>query len=162
MSRVSYASAVGSLMYAMICTRPDIAQAVGLVSRFMANPGREHWNTVKRILRYVKWTSDTALCFEGSEFIVKEYVDSDFASDLDKRKSTTSYVFTLAAGAVSRVSKLQTVVALSTTEAEYMATIEACKKAIWIKRLMEELGYTQQKLPVYLSLIHIWRCRRRG
>ena len=71
MSRVPYASAVGSLMYAMICTRPDIAQAVGVVSRFMANPGREHWNTVKRILRYVKGTSDVALCFEGSDFIVK-------------------------------------------------------------------------------------------
>ena len=96
MARVPYASAVGSLMYAMICTRPDIAQAVGLVSRFMANPGREHWNAVKRILRYIKGTSDVALCFGGSEFVVRGYVDSDFAGDLDRRKSISGYVFTLA------------------------------------------------------------------
>jgi len=160
MSRVPYASALGSLMYAMICTRPDIAQAVGVVSRFMADPGREHWNAVKRILRYIKGTSDVDLCYGGSEFIVKGYVDSDFAGDLDKKKSTTGYVFTLAGGAVSWLSKLQTVVALSTTEAEYMAATQACKEAIWIRRLMEELGHKQQKIVVYCdsqSALHIAR-----
>ncbi|KAH9770304.1 hypothetical protein KPL71_012330 [Citrus sinensis] len=125
MSRVPYASAVGSLMFAMICTRPDIAQAVGAVSRYMANPGGDHWIVVKRILRYIRGTSDVALCYGGSEFTVKGYVDSDFAGDLDKRKSTTGYVFTLAGAAVSWVLKLQTVVALSTTEAEYMAATQA-------------------------------------
>lgn len=84
-SRVPYASAVGSLMYAMICTRPDIAQAMGAVSRFMADPGKEHWNVVKRILRYIKGTSDVALCFGGLEFGVRGYVDSDYAGDLDKK-----------------------------------------------------------------------------
>ena len=74
---------------------------MGVVSKFMANPGREHWNIVKKILRYVKGTSDVALCFGGSEFIVKGYVDSDFVGDLDKRKSTIGYVFTLAGVAVS-------------------------------------------------------------
>ena len=160
MSRVPYASAVGSLMYAMICTRPDIAQAVGMVSRFMADPGREHWNAVKRILRYIKGTSDVALCFGGSEFVVRGYVDSDFAGDLDKRKSTTGYVFTLAGGAVSWLSKLQSVVALSTTEAEYMAATQACKESIWIQRLLEELGHKQQKITVYCdsqSALHIAR-----
>ena len=117
MSRVLYASAVGSLMYAMICTRPDIAQAVGVVSRFMAIPSREHWNIVKMLLRYVKGTSDEALCLEGSEFIVKGYVDSDFAGDLDKRKSTTGYMFTLTSVVVSWVSELQIVLTLSTPEA---------------------------------------------
>ncbi|KAH9754149.1 Integrase catalytic domain-containing protein [Citrus sinensis] len=117
MSRVPYASAVGSLIFAMICTRPDIAQAVGAVSRYMVNPGGEHWIAVKMILRYIRGTSDVALCYGGSEFTVRDYVDSDFTGDLDKRKSTTGYVFTLAGAAVSWVSKLQTVVALSTTEA---------------------------------------------
>ena len=147
-------------MYAMICTRPDIAQAVAVVSRFMADPGKEHWNVVKRILRYIKGTSNVALCFGGSEFIVNGYVDSDFAGDLDKRKSTTGYVFTLAGGAVSWLSKLQTVVALSTTEAEYMAATQACKEAIWIQRLIEELGHKQQKISVYCdsqSALHIAR-----
>ena len=160
MSRVPYASAVGSLMFAMICTRPDIAQAVGAVSRYMANPGGKHWIAVKRILRYIRGTSDVALCYGRSEFTVRGYVDSDFAGDLDKRKSTTGYVFTLAGAAVSWVSKLQTVVALSTTEAEYMAATQACKEAIWIQRLLEELGYKQQKIPVFCdsqSALHIAR-----
>jgi len=65
MSRVPYASAVGRLMYAMIYTRPDIAQAMGVVNRFMTNPGQEHWNIVKRILRHVKGTLDAALCYGG-------------------------------------------------------------------------------------------------
>ncbi|KAH9668961.1 Integrase catalytic domain-containing protein [Citrus sinensis] len=149
MSRVPYASVVGSLMFAMICTRPDIAQAVGA-----------HWIIVKRILRYIRGTSDVALCYGGSEFTVRGYVDSDFAGDLDKRKSTTGYVFTLAGAAVSWVSKLQTVVALSTTEAEYMAATQACKEAIWIQRLLEELGHKQQKIPMFCdsqSALHIAR-----
>jgi transposase InsO family protein len=160
MSRVPYASAVGSLMFAMICTRPDIAQAVGAASRYMANPGREHWNTIKRILRYIKGTSDVALCYGGSEFTVRGYVDSDFAGDLEKRKSTTGYVFIIAGGAVSWVSKLQTVVALSTTEAEYMAATQACKEAIWMKKLMEELGHKQENILLYCdsqSALHIAR-----
>ncbi|KAL4337997.1 hypothetical protein AHAS_Ahas12G0166100 [Arachis hypogaea] len=160
MSRVPYASAVGSLMYAMICTRPDIAQAVAVVSRFMADSGKEHWNVVKRILKYIKGTLNVALYFGGSEFIVNGYVDSDFAGDLDKRKFTTGYVFTLARGAVNWLSKLQIVVALSTTEAEYMAATQACKEAIWIQRLIEELGHKQQKISVYCdsqSALHIAR-----
>ncbi|KAH9659545.1 hypothetical protein KPL70_023885 [Citrus sinensis] len=160
MSRVPYASAVGSLMFAMICTRPDIAQAVGAISRYMMNPGGEHWITVKRILRYIRGTSDVALCYGGSEFTVRGYVDSDFAGDLDKRKSTTSYVFTLAGAAVSWVSKLQTVVALSTIEAEYMAATQTCKEAIWIQRLLEELRHKQQKIYVFCdsqSALHITR-----
>lgn len=160
MSRVPYASAVGSLMFAMICTRPDIAQAVGAASRYMSNPGREHWNTIKRILRYIKGTSDAALCYGGSEFTIRGYVDSDFAGDLEKRKSTTGYVFIIAGGAVSWVSKLQTVVALSTTEAEYMAATQAFKEAIWLKKLMEELGHKQEKILLYCdsqSALHIAR-----
>ncbi|KAE8674537.1 hypothetical protein F3Y22_tig00111745pilonHSYRG00059 [Hibiscus syriacus] len=115
MSRVPYASVVGSLMFAMICTRPDIAQVVGVVSRYMTNPG-------KRALEYY----------------------SDYAEDLDKSKSTTGYVFKIAGGAVSWVSKLQSVVATSTTEAEYVAATQASKEAIWLKMLLEELGHNQE------------------
>ena len=71
MSRVPYASAVRSLMFAMICTRPDIVQAVGAISRYMVNPGGEHWIAVKRILRYIRGTSDVALHYGGSEFAVR-------------------------------------------------------------------------------------------
>ena len=97
----------------------------------MTNPGGEHRITVKRILRYIRGTSNVALCYRGSEFIVKGYVDSDFTGDLDKRKSTTGYVFTLAGAAISWVSKLQTVVILSTTEAEYIVATQACKEAVY-------------------------------
>ena len=89
-------SAVGSLMFVMICTRSDIAQVVGAVSRYMVIPSGEHWIDVKRILRYIRGTLDVALCYGGSEFIVRGYVDSDFAEDLNKMKSTTDYMFTLA------------------------------------------------------------------
>ena len=160
MSRVPYASAVGSLMFAMICTRPDIAQAVGVVSRYMANPGKEHWNTVKRILRYIKGTSDVALCYGGSDFVVRGYVDSDYAGDLDESKSTTGYVFTLASGAVSWVSKLQSIVATSTTEAEYVAATQASKEAMWLKMVMEELGHKQEKISLFCdsqSAVHLAR-----
>ncbi|KAE8660160.1 acyl-CoA dehydrogenase family member 10-like [Hibiscus syriacus] len=98
MSQVSYASVVGSLMFAMICTRPDIAQAVGVVSRYMANPGKEHWNTVKRILRYIKGTLNNLLCYGRSNLLINGYVDSDYAGDLDKSKSTTGYVFKVTGG----------------------------------------------------------------
>ncbi|KAE8725329.1 hypothetical protein F3Y22_tig00008957pilonHSYRG00078 [Hibiscus syriacus] len=160
MSRVPYASAVGSLMFAMICTRPDIAQAVGVVSRYMTNPGKEHWNTVKRILRYIKGTSNVALCYGGSNLLINGYVDSDYAGDLDKSKSTTGYVFKVAGGAVSWVSKLQSVVATSTTEAEYVAATQASKEAIWLKMLLEELGHNQEYVSVFCdsqSALHLAR-----
>ncbi|KAH9687766.1 hypothetical protein KPL70_014887 [Citrus sinensis] len=141
-------------------------QDLGAVRRYMANPGGEHWIAVKRILRYIRGTSDVALCYGGSEFTARGYVDSDFARDLDKRKSlgkrksTTGYVFTFAGAAVSWVSKLQTVMVLSTTEVEYMAATQACKEVIWIQRLLEELGHKQEKISVFCdsqSALHIAR-----
>ena len=122
LSWTPYASTVGNLMFAMICIRLDIAQVVGAVTRFMKNLEREHWNIVKRILRYIKGVSNVALCFGGSEFIIKSYVDLDFAGNLNKRKCTMGYVFTLIGGAVSWVSKFQNIVVLSMIEVEYMAT----------------------------------------
>ena len=75
MSQVPYASAMRSLIYAMICTRPDIAQVLGAVGQYMVNPGGEHWKTIKRIFRYIRGTSDVALHYEGSEFTIRGYVD---------------------------------------------------------------------------------------
>ena len=106
MSHVPYANAVGNLMYAMVSTRPDISHAVGVVSRFMANPGKEHWQAVKWVLRYLRGTRDHCIVFDGSEGSVCGYVDADYAGDLDKRRSTTGYVFTLGGGAISWMSKI--------------------------------------------------------
>ena len=142
MLKVPYASAVGSIMYAMVCTRPDIAQAVSVVSRYMANPGKEHWMAVKWILRYLKGTSHYGLLFRrvgtGDE-MVKGYVDSDYAGDLDNRRSLSGYIFTVFGCSVCWKSVLQHVVALSTTEAEYIALGEAIKEAIWLKGICAEL-----------------------
>ncbi|XP_070001847.1 secreted RxLR effector protein 161-like [Nicotiana sylvestris] len=90
MSKVPYANVVGSLMYAMVCTRPDISQAVGVISRYMHNPGKGHWQAMKWILRYIHNTVDVGLVFEQEDNqSVIGYCDSDFAGDLDKRRSTT-------------------------------------------------------------------------
>ena len=98
MNKVPYASAVGSLMYAMICTRPNISHAVGVVSRYMSNPGKQHWEAVKWILRYIRGTTGKGLLYGGadeSESVATGYVDSDYAGSLDTRKSQTGYVFTV-------------------------------------------------------------------
>ena len=121
MTRVPYANAVGSLMYAMMCTRPDICYVVGLVSRFQSNLGLAHWKTVKRILRYLKGTTDYVLCYQGSDLHMIGYNDADWGSDLDECKSTSGYAFLLNNGAIIWSSKKQPCIALSTMEVEYVA-----------------------------------------
>ena len=124
MSKVPYVLVIGSLMYAMVCTRLDIAYVVGVVSRFMSRPGKQHWEVVKWILRYLRSSSDTCLCFIGASLKLQGYVDANFASDIDSRKSTTGFVFTLGGTAISWVSNLQKIVTLSTTEVEYVAQLK--------------------------------------
>ncbi|WKA05324.1 hypothetical protein VitviT2T_023298 [Vitis vinifera] len=139
MRRVPYASAVGSLMYAMLCTRPDICFAVGVVSRYQSNPGLDHWVAVKHILKYLRRTRNYMLVYSGRELIPIEYTDSDFQSDRDSRKSTSGAVFTLGGGAIKWRSVKQTCVADSTMEAEYVAACETAKKAVWLCEFLKEL-----------------------
>jgi hypothetical protein len=122
MSKVPYSSTIGSLMYAMVCTRPDFAHAVGVVSRYMNNLGKEHWEAVKWILRYLRGIATHALCFEGSYIVLHGYVDSDMAGDKDSRRSTTWYVLTVGGTTVSWISKLQKVVTILTIEAKYVVS----------------------------------------
>eukprot|EP00253_Pinus_taeda_P024560 PITA_24560 len=148
----------GNLMYVMVSTRPDISHAVGVVIRFMEYPSEEHWKAVKWVLRYLRGTSDHCIIFNGSEGSVCGYVDADYVGHLDKRKSTTGYVFTIVGGGISWTSKLQEIVALSTTEAEYIAAEDASKEAIWLKGLLDEIGRTQEKVNVLCdsqSAIHL-------
>ncbi|CAM8924307.1 unnamed protein product [Rhodiola kirilowii] len=150
MSRVPYSSAVGSLMYAMVCTRPDIAHAVSVVSRFMGQPEKEHWQAVKRIFRYLRGTSDVGLIYgSDSQCLVTGYTDSDYAGDVDSRRSMTGYVFTLGGSIVSWKATLQPTITLSTTEAEYMALTEAAKEGIWLKGLVSDLGLHHDQAIVY-------------
>ena len=140
MRKVPYVSTIGSLMYAMVCTRPDIANAVGVVSRFMSRPGKQYWEVVKWILRYQKGSSDTCLCFTGASLKLQGYVDADFVGDIDSRKSTTEFVFILGGTAISQASNLQKIVTLLITEAEYVAATEAGKEMIWLHGFLDELG----------------------
>ncbi|KAL5838301.1 hypothetical protein ACOSQ3_015470 [Xanthoceras sorbifolium] len=158
MDKIPYASAVGSLMYAMVCTRPDIGHAVGAISRFMSDPGKTHWEAVKWILRYLRGTINKCLHFGKRELKVQGYVDADFAGEVDHRRSTTGYVFTIGTTAVSWMSQIQKIVALSTTEAEYVAVTEASKEMIWLQGLLIELGFSQGKNVLYSdsqSAIHL-------
>jgi hypothetical protein len=101
MFKVSYSSIVGSLMHAMVCTRPDIAHAMGVVSRYMNKPCKELWEAIKWILRYLKGTATHALCFGGSDNVLQEYVDSNMESDKDSKRSTTVYAFTVGGKTIS-------------------------------------------------------------
>ena len=164
MSRVPYASAVGSLMYAMVCTRPDLAFAVSSVSRFMSNPGKQHWEAAKWIFRYLRGTAKLGLEFRKREReesrMLQGYVDADFGGDLDKRRSTTGYVFTLAEYVISWKAELQDTVALSTTEAEYMAAVEASKEALWLKGLVGTFGIIQDSVRVHCDARVLFILRR--
>ena len=130
MSRIPYASAVGSLMYAMVATRPDLAHSVGVVSRYMSNPSKQHWDAVRNILRYLRGTSELSLCYGEQDMSVRGYADSDYAGSVDSRKSTGGYLFCFNGAPLTWQSKRQSVVTTSTTEAEYVAACEGNKEAI--------------------------------
>ena len=118
MSNVPYASTVGSLMYDMLCTRPDICFAFGLASHYQSNLGLAHWQAVKRIFQYLRGTSDMVLCYQSVDLKLKGYIDADWGGDLDKYRSTSGYVFTLGRGPISWCSKKQDCIVFSTMEAE--------------------------------------------
>ena len=140
MKDVPYALVVGSLMYAMVCTCPDIAYAVGITSRFLANPGKEHWVAVKWIIRYLRGSSKVSLCFGEGAVELSRYTDANMARDIDTRKSTSSFGALFVGGAVSWKSKLQKCITLSTTEAEYVAATKLFKEMLWMKKFLYELG----------------------
>ena len=143
MSKVPYASAIGSLM-AIVCIRPDIVHAVRVVSKFRSRPEKQHWEAVKWILRYLKDSSDTCLYFTSASWKLQGYVDADFAGDIDSRKSTTGFVFTLGGTAISWASNLQKIVNFSNTEAEYVVATEAGNEMIWLHGFLDELGKKQE------------------
>jgi len=141
---VEYQSLVGSIMYAMLGTRPDLAYTVSTLSKFNSCPAVMHHAAAKRALRYLQGTKDYGLLYcggqDGSTFPEPIcYTDSDWAGDTENRKSTGGYVFLIGGTAVSWKTKKQTTISLSSTEAEYIALSEATKEAMWMKRLLREI-----------------------
>ncbi|KAJ9548657.1 hypothetical protein OSB04_021200 [Centaurea solstitialis] len=141
MKSVPYASAIGSIMYAMLCTRPDVAYSVSVTSRYQQNPGEPHWVAVKNILKYLRRTKEMFLVFGGSEdeISVTGYSDASFQTDRDDFRSQSGYVFTLNGGAISWKSSKQDTIADSTTEAEYIAACDAAKEAVWLRNFLSDL-----------------------
>jgi hypothetical protein len=134
MKSILYAPVVGSLMYAMVMTRPDIAHVVGVVNRFMHNPSRPHWNVVKHIFTYLVNTQDYGIKFGPNEpLLLIGYTDLDYVGCLDTRKSTFEYFFRFGYGAISWRSKLQHYTGTSTTKAEYVAMSDAVKEVLWLR-----------------------------
>jgi len=126
MNNVPYASAVESLMYAQVCTRPDLAFATGVFSRYQSNPGWAHWVGVKKALRYCQGTKDYMLTYKRTDNLeVVCYTDADLAGDEDDRKSTSRYIFTLVGGAISWRSGKQGVTVASTMQTEFVAYYDA-------------------------------------
>lgn len=141
MSNIPYASAIGSIMYAMICTRPDVSYALSVTSRYQADPGEGHWTAVKNILKYLRRTKDVFLVYGGDEeLVVNGYTDASFQTDKDDYRSQSGFVFILNGGAVSWKSSKQETVADSTTEAEYIAASEAAKEGVWTRNFIADLG----------------------
>ena len=141
MSKILYASAIGSIMYAMLCTRPDVSYALSITSRYQSDPGESHWTAVKNILKYLRRSKDMFLVYGGLEddLVVNGYTDASFQSDKDDFRSQLGYVFCLNGGAVSWKSSKQSTVVDSTTEAEYIAASDAAKEAVWIKKFITDL-----------------------
>jgi hypothetical protein len=140
MKSVLYASAVRRLMYAQVCTRPNLAFVTGMLGRYQKNPGVSHWNGIKKALRYIQGTNDFMLMYERSDSLeIVGYSNSDFAGCLDTDRSTSGYVFKLTGGAISWSSYKQTVMTSSMMYAEFVAYYEAMGQAIWLKKFVPGL-----------------------
>lgn len=145
-----YRSLVGSLLY-LTATRPDIMFATSLLSRFMHNPSQTHFGAAKRVLRYIQGTLDYGISYEKNvDAKLIGFCDSDWAGSVDDMKSTSGYTFSLGSGVFSWASKKQQTVAQSSAEAEYVSASLATSQAIWLSRILEDVGEKQEEAtPIF-------------
>ena len=142
-----YASILGSLMYVMNCTRPDIACAVSKLSRFTVSPNENHWKAMKRLLGYLKHTQDYALHYTEYPAVLEGYSDANWITGTKDTKSTSGYVFTLGGAAVSWKSSKQTCIARSTMESEFIALDKAGEEAEWLRNFLEDIPNWPKPMP---------------
>ncbi|KAK9679824.1 Reverse transcriptase (RNA-dependent DNA polymerase) [Popillia japonica] len=152
---------IGCLMYVMVATRPDLSASVSL------SPTEPLWKCLKQILRYIKGTQNLELFFDKrDEYVIVGYADSDWAGDESDRKSTTGFLYKVCGSSVHWSTKKQNTVAVSSTEAKYIALAEAAREGIWLRRLLEDFGYLNPKLVIYednqlcISLTTKWEHKR--
>nr|GEY93502.1 zinc finger, CCHC-type [Tanacetum cinerariifolium] len=138
-SQLDYSRVIGCLMYAMTCTRPDIAFVMGKLSRYTNNPSTQHWQAIQRVLKYLKKTMDYSLTYTGYPSVLKGYTDASWISNTKDNSSTSGWVFLLGGGAISWASKKQTCITGLTIESEFLALAAAGKEAEWLKNLLLEI-----------------------
>ncbi|KAL3701666.1 hypothetical protein R1sor_019688 [Riccia sorocarpa] len=153
MQGVPYQEAIGSLMWAMMGTRFDIEYSMSMLAKYNSNPSHEHWLAVKRLIRYVNCTAKYVVRFGpvNSQHTLVWYCDSDYAADVDTRRSRSGYVFMLNGGPIAWSSQRQPSVATSTTEAEYIASCTAAKELVWLQRLLAGIDF-EQTSPTVLNI----------
>ena len=142
MKGVPYSEAIGSVLWPVVVSRPDAAYAIGVLAQFIQNPGLAHWEALKRVITYLGSTKDLWLTFGGrSKTLVEGFCDADWASN-KHRHSISGYSFHFGCGTVSWSSKKQYIIALSSTEAEYIAQTHAAKEALWLRSFLDEVRGT--------------------
>ena len=147
MGQLEYSRVIGSLMYVMTCTRPDIANAVGRLSRFTSNPNQEHWKALIKLLRYLRYTVDYGLHCTKYPAVLEGYSDANWISDSSSTKSTSGYIFVLGGAAVSWKSSKQTCIARSTMESEFIALDLATEEADWLRDFLEDVPMWPKPVP---------------
>ncbi|XP_055297021.1 uncharacterized protein LOC129565810 [Sitodiplosis mosellana] len=149
--QVPYQEVIGSLLYLANATRPDLSFSTSDMSRFNVKHAEAHWTGVKRILRYIKGTADYKLRFHrsGENQMLHAFCDADWGSETDGRKSRTGYVLMMSGAAISWSSKMQPIVALSSTEAEYISLSAVTREIIWTTQLAGEIGEKQEPVTIY-------------
>ncbi|XP_037957719.1 secreted RxLR effector protein 161-like [Teleopsis dalmanni] len=144
-AKFPYREAIGSLMYLMVCTRPDITCAIGVLSRFLENPFEIHCQGVKRVFRYIKGTLEYGVSFNlnSSDTELVMYCDADWGNDSDTRRSISAWIAFINGGPVSWSSRRQSVTATSTTEAEFLSICAATKAVVWLRKLTSDVNCKQ-------------------
>ncbi|WJZ99452.1 hypothetical protein VitviT2T_017897 [Vitis vinifera] len=146
-SQVEYSRIIGSLMYLMSCTRPDIAYAVSKLSRYTSNPGAKHWQGIIRVLKYLRFTRDYGLHYTRYPAVLEGYSDANWISNVKDSKSHSGYVFTLGGAAVSWKSSKQMVIARSTMESEFITLDKCGEEAEWLRHFLEDIPRWSKPVP---------------
>uniref|UniRef100_A0A2N9EFL2 Uncharacterized protein n=1 Tax=Fagus sylvatica TaxID=28930 RepID=A0A2N9EFL2_FAGSY len=138
-AQLEYASVIGSMMYAMHCTRPDVAFAVNRLSRYTSSPSVEHWKAIARVLGYLKKTKDLGLYYSGYPAVLEGYSDANWVTSVSDNKSTSGWIFTLGGSAISWASKKQSCISHSTMESKFIALALTGKKAEWLRNMFYDI-----------------------